>query len=93
MAEMLEQGCAYCFMEVSSHSVVQHRIAGLTFAAGIFTNLTRDHLDYHKTFEAYLKAKKEFFDHLPSGSFALVNTDDRNGSVMVQNTVAKKIHV
>lgn len=89
LAEMVEKGCTHCFMEVSSHAVVQHRITGLVFQGGIFTNLTRDHLDYHKTFEEYLKAKKGFFDALPEGSFALVNIDDRNGNVMVQNAKAK----
>jgi UDP-N-acetylmuramoyl-L-alanyl-D-glutamate--2,6-diaminopimelate ligase len=86
---MVDKGCGYCFMEVSSHAIDQKRIAGLEFAGGIFTNLTHDHLDYHKTFAAYLQAKKQFFDLLPSGTFALVNKDDRNGSVMVQNTSAK----
>jgi len=90
MSRMAEAGCAYCFMEVSSHAIDQERISGLTFAGGIFTNLTHDHLDYHKTFEAYLKAKKHFFDLLPSGSFALVNKDDKHGSVMLQNTLAGK---
>ena len=90
LARMVDAGCEYAFMEVSSHSVVQHRIAGLTFAGGIFTNLTRDHLDYHKTFENYLKAKKMFFDNLPSNAFALTNIDDRNGLVMLQNTKAEK---
>jgi UDP-N-acetylmuramoyl-L-alanyl-D-glutamate--2,6-diaminopimelate ligase len=89
-AQMLEAGCEYCFMEVSSHAVVQQRIAGIYFSGGIFTNLTHDHLDYHKTFTEYLKAKKGFFDGLPSSAFALVNLDDRNGEVMVQNTLAKK---
>lgn len=89
LAEMVESGCEYCFMEVSSHSVVQNRITGLKFKGGIFSNLTHDHLDFHKTFEAYLKAKKQFFDRLPSDSFALVNIDDKNGLVMVQNTKAK----
>lgn len=88
LAEMVDEGCGYCFMEVSSHSVVQRRIEGLTFAGGVFTNLTHDHLDYHKTFAEYLKAKKGFFDGLPKGTFALVNADDRNGKVMVQNTKA-----
>jgi UDP-N-acetylmuramoyl-L-alanyl-D-glutamate--2,6-diaminopimelate ligase len=88
LGKMVDAECKYCFMEVSSHAVVQHRIAGLTFAGGMFTNITRDHLDYHKTFEEYIKAKKEFFDNLPAGSFALTNTDDRNGNVMVQNTKA-----
>ena len=90
LCEMVNAGCAYAFMEVSSHSVEQRRIAGLTFAGGIFTNLTWDHIDYHKTFEAYLKAKKTFFDELPSNAFALTNIDDRNGLVMLQNTKAKK---
>ena len=88
MAEMVQDGCSYCFMEVSSHSVVQHRISGLTFAGGIFSNLTHDHLDFHKTFEEYLKAKQLFFTSLPSGAFALTNIDDRNGKIMVQNTKA-----
>lgn len=87
--DMVELGCEYCFMEVSSHSVVQGRIAGLVFAGGIFSNITHDHLDYHKTFDEYIRAKKGFFDSLPAGSFALVNTDDRNGRVMVQNTKAQ----
>jgi UDP-N-acetylmuramoyl-L-alanyl-D-glutamate--2,6-diaminopimelate ligase len=90
MAEMVDAGCDYCFMEVSSHSVDQHRIAGLTFAGAIFTNLTHDHLDYHKTFDAYLKAKKGFFDSLPKQAFALTNKDDKNGLVMLQNTKAHK---
>lgn len=88
LARMVEAGCEYVFMEVSSHSVVQNRIGGLRFVGGIFTNLTRDHLDYHKTFENYLKAKKQFFDQLPRDSFAVVNADDKNGLVMVQNTRA-----
>jgi UDP-N-acetylmuramoyl-L-alanyl-D-glutamate--2,6-diaminopimelate ligase len=88
--DMVAKGCDYCFMEVSSHAVVQHRIGGLVFAGGIFTNLTHDHLDYHKTFDNYLKAKKTFFDGLPKGAFALTNGDDKNGNVMMQNTKAKK---
>jgi UDP-N-acetylmuramoyl-L-alanyl-D-glutamate--2,6-diaminopimelate ligase len=88
--EMVTEGCEYCFMEVSSHAVVQHRIAGLNYAGGIFTNITHDHLDYHKTFEEYLKAKKTFFDLLPASAFALVNTDDKNGRYMIQNTRANK---
>ena len=90
LREMVEAGCEYCFMEVSSHSVVQERIAGLQFAGGIFTNLTHEHLDYHKTFIEYLNAKKRLFDNLTSGSFALVNADDKNGMVMIQNTKAHK---
>lgn len=89
LAEMVGAGCDYCFMEVSSHSVVQKRVAGLSFAGGIFTNITHDHLDYHGTFANYIAAKKGFFDALPKGSFALVNADDRNGQVMVQNTAAR----
>lgn len=88
LAEMVEKGCEYCFMEVSSHSVVQHRIAGLRFCGGVFSNITHDHLDFHKTFDEYIKAKKRFFDELPRDAFALVNVDDRNGRVMVQNTKA-----
>jgi UDP-N-acetylmuramoyl-L-alanyl-D-glutamate--2,6-diaminopimelate ligase len=88
MAEMAACGCEYCFMEVSSHSIVQRRIEGLTFAGAIFTNITHDHLDYHKTFAEYIRAKKLFFDDLPPEAFALVNADDRNGRVMAQNTRA-----
>lgn len=88
LAEMAERGCDYCFMEVSSHSIVQERIAGLTFAGGIFTNITHEHLDYHGTFAEYIRAKKRFFDRLLKGAFALVNADDRNGAVMVQNSAA-----
>lgn len=88
MREMVDAGCAYCFMEVSSHAIVQERIRGLHFEGGIFTNITHDHLDYHKTFAAYIEAKKLFFDRLPAGAFALTNADDRNGRVMVQNTAA-----
>ncbi|BAU56032.1 UDP-N-acetylmuramoyl-L-alanyl-D-glutamate--2,6-diaminopimelate ligase [Mucilaginibacter gotjawali] len=90
MSDMVEQGCDYCFMEVSSHAIAQHRIAGLNFAGAIFSNLTHDHLDYHKTFEKYLKAKKAFFDDLSSNAFALTNGDDKNGNVMLQNTKAHK---
>lgn len=89
LREMADAGCSYCFMEVSSHAIVQDRIRGLRFAGGIFTNITHDHLDYHKTFAAYIQAKKRFFDQLPADAFALVNVDDRNGRVMVQNTRAK----
>ncbi|RKR85461.1 UDP-N-acetylmuramoylalanyl-D-glutamate--2,6-diaminopimelate ligase [Mucilaginibacter gracilis] len=88
--DMVNQGCDYCFMEVSSHAVAQHRIEGLVFAGAIFTNLTHDHLDYHKTFDNYLKAKKAFFDTLPKSAFALTNIDDKNGNVMLQNTKATK---
>jgi len=90
MAEMVKAGCEYAFMEVSSHAVDQKRIAGLKFAGGIFTNLTHDHLDYHKTFSNYLYAKKGFFDSLPQDAFALINSDDRNGSVMIQNCRAAR---
>jgi UDP-N-acetylmuramoyl-L-alanyl-D-glutamate--2,6-diaminopimelate ligase len=89
LSEMVECGCDYCFMEVSSHSVVQGRIAGLKFKGGIFSNITHDHLDYHETFDKYIKAKKGFFDSLDKDAFALVNTDDRNAKIMVQNTKAK----
>ena len=88
LREMAQCGCQYCFMEVSSHAAVQRRTAGLHFAGGVFTNITHDHLDYHKTFAEYIRAKKSFFDALPPTAFALVNTDDRNGRVMVQNTRA-----
>lgn len=88
LAKMVERGCDYCFMEVSSHSIAQERIAGLTFAGGVFTNITHEHLDYHGTFAEYIRVKKMFFDSLPAGAFALVNADDRNGTVMVQNTAA-----
>lgn len=88
LALMVENGCEYAFMEVSSHSVDQNRISGLKFAGGIFTNLTRDHLDYHKTFDAYLKAKKKFFDGLGKDAFAITNADDKNGLVMLQNCKA-----
>ncbi len=88
LAEMLKKGCTHCFMEVSSHAVVQERIAGLTFAGALFTNITHDHLDFHQTFDNYIKAKKGFFDQLPQTAFALVNIDDRRGAVMVQNTAA-----
>ena len=88
LAQMVEEGCEYAFMECSSHAIQQKRIGGLRFVGGIFTNLTRDHLDYHKTFENYRNAKKAFFDALPKGSFAITNADDKNGMVMVQNTQA-----
>ena len=89
LARMVEAGCEYAFMECSSHAIAQKRIGGLTFAGGIFTNLTRDHLDYHKTFENYRDAKKAFFDMLPKTAFAITNADDKNGMVMVQNTKAQ----
>ena len=88
LAKMVEAGCDYAFMECSSHAIAQKRIGGLKFAGGLFTNLTRDHLDYHKTFENYRDAKKKFFDDLPKGAFAITNADDKNGMVMVQNTKA-----
>ena len=89
MREMADAGCDYCFMECSSHAIVQERTRGLDFAGGIFSNITHDHLDYHKTFAEYIRAKKRFFDTLPAGAFALTNADDRNGAVMVQNTAAR----
>ncbi len=90
LKEMADAGCEYCFMEVSSHSVVQQRIAGLVFAGGIFTNITHDHLDYHGSFAAYIRAKQGFFDQLPRTAFALYNADDKNGEVMVQNSPARR---
>jgi len=89
LSDMVESGCAYAFMEVSSHAIHQNRIEGLTFAGGIFTNISRDHLDYHKDLKEYIFVKKAFFDMLPRNAFALINTDDRRGRVMVQNTKAK----
>ncbi len=91
LREMVDAGCEYCFMEVSSHSIVQERIRGLKFEGAVFTNITHDHLDYHKTFAEYIKAKKRLFDSLPKEAFALVNADDRNGEVMAQNTRARTI--
>ena len=91
IAEMVAEGCAYCFMEVSSIGVEQERVSGLHFAAGIFSNLTHDHLDYHKTFAEYLRCKKLFFDRLPASAWAIINVDDKNGPVMVQNTAAKVV--
>lgn len=90
LADMVEAGCTHCFMEVSSHAVAQHRIAGLRFEGAAFTNITHDHLDYHGTFKAYIEAKKGFFDELSADAFALTNLDDKNGMVMLQNTKAKK---
>jgi UDP-N-acetylmuramoyl-L-alanyl-D-glutamate--2,6-diaminopimelate ligase len=90
LRRMVDAGCKYAFMEVSSHSIVQERISGLEFAGGVFTNITHDHLDYHKTFAEYIRAKKTFFDHLPADAFALTNKDDANGAVMLQNTRATK---
>ena len=90
MREMVDEGCDYCFMECSSHAIVQQRIGGLHFVGGLFTNITHEHLDYHKTFAEYIRAKKSFFDALPKEAFALVNIDDRNGEVMLQNTKAAR---
>jgi UDP-N-acetylmuramoyl-L-alanyl-D-glutamate--2,6-diaminopimelate ligase len=90
LKQMVDAGCVYCFMEVSSHAVVQHRIEGLVFVGGVFSNITHDHLDFHKTFDNYIKAKKGFFDSLPKHAFALTNADDKNGFVMLQNTKATK---
>lgn len=89
--EMIEMGCEYCFMEVSSHGVHQKRTEGLQFEGGVFTNLSHDHLDYHPTFAEYRDVKKSFFDHLPKSAFALTNVDDKNGAVMLQNTNARKL--
>lgn len=88
LGRMVDTGCEYAFMECSSHAIAQKRISGLKFTGGLFTNLTRDHLDYHKTFENYRNAKKAFFDELPKGAFAITNADDKNGMIMVQNTKA-----
>jgi UDP-N-acetylmuramoyl-L-alanyl-D-glutamate--2,6-diaminopimelate ligase len=90
LSKMVEAGCQYAFMEVSSHAIVQHRITGIKFIGAAFSNITHDHLDYHKTFEEYIRAKKLFFDNLQDDAFALTNKDDRNGLVMLQNTKAKK---
>ncbi|HYF69815.1 MAG TPA: UDP-N-acetylmuramoyl-L-alanyl-D-glutamate--2,6-diaminopimelate ligase [Ohtaekwangia sp.] len=90
LKQMMEEGCSHVFMEVSSHAIDQERIAGLKFAGAIFTNITHDHLDYHKTFENYIKAKKKYFDELSTEAFALVNADDKRGMVMLQNTKARK---
>ncbi len=90
LSKMVESGCTHCFMEVSSHAVVQHRISGLHFQGALFTNISHDHLDYHKTFDEYIKAKKGFFDMLGADAFALINKDDKRGMVMLQNTKAKQ---
>lgn len=90
LAEMADKGCTHVFMEVSSHAIHQRRVAGLAFAGGIFSNITHDHLDYHKTFEEYIRVKKSFFDHLPPTAFALLNADDKRGRVIGQNTTARK---
>lgn len=90
LLKMIEKGCDYCFMEVSSHATVQERIAGLAFSGGVFSNISHDHLDFHKTFDEYIKAKKYFFDQLPKSAFALTNVDDKRGAVMLQNTDAYK---
>jgi UDP-N-acetylmuramoyl-L-alanyl-D-glutamate--2,6-diaminopimelate ligase len=90
LARMVDEGCLYVFMEVSSHAIHQQRIAGLKFAGGIFSNITHDHLDYHKTFDEYIRVKKSFFDNLPASAFALTNLDDKRGAVMLQNTKARK---
>lgn len=90
LGKMVQTGVQYCFMEVSSHAIAQNRIAGLEFSGGVFSNITHDHLDYHKTFTEYLKVKKSFFDNLPSSAFALSNVDDKNGNIILQNTKAIK---
>lgn len=92
LAKMVSAGCSYVFMEVSSHALDQNRVAGLQFAGGLFTNITHEHLDYHKTFDEYIKAKKKFFDGLSSSAFAISNADDKRGAVMLQNTHAKKYY-
>ncbi|MBM3414371.1 MAG: UDP-N-acetylmuramoyl-L-alanyl-D-glutamate--2,6-diaminopimelate ligase [Bacteroidetes bacterium] len=92
LSEMKQAGCTHVFMEVSSHAIHQHRIAGLLFAGGVFSNITHDHLDYHQTFEAYVEVKKSFFDHLSAQAFAVSNADDKRGKIMLQDTPAKKIY-
>ncbi len=91
LKEMVDAGCTHVFMETSSHAIHQHRIAGLHYAGGIFSNITHDHLDYHKTFDEYIRVKKSFFDSLSSAAFAITNADDKRGAVMLQNTAAAKI--
>ncbi len=93
LADMVKAGCTHCFMEVSSHALVQHRVTGLDFAGALFTNITHDHLDYHETFDEYIRAKKLFFDNLTKKAFALVNADDKRGAVMLQNTKAKSTNI
>jgi UDP-N-acetylmuramoyl-L-alanyl-D-glutamate--2,6-diaminopimelate ligase len=90
LQRMVSEGCGYCFMEVSSHAIIQHRIEGITFVGGVFSNITHDHLDFHGTFDNYIRAKRGFFDMLPKGAFALTNADDKNGMVMLQNSKATK---
>lgn len=92
LAQMVEAGCSHVFMECSSHAIHQHRITGLQFTGALFSNITHDHLDYHKTFEEYIRVKKKFFDDLPSSAFAISNKDDKRGEVMLQNTAAKKLY-
>ncbi len=92
LKQMADAGCSHVFMEVSSHAIHQHRIAGLQFAGGLFSNITHDHLDYHKTFDEYIRVKKMFFDHLPPSAFAISNLDDKRGQVMLQNTAARKYY-
>lgn len=92
LSEMLNRGCSYCFMEVSSHAIHQHRIAGLHFRGALFTNITHDHLDYHKTFAEYIRVKKSWFDELPANAFSIINKDDKHGSVMVQNTASRILY-
>ncbi len=92
LSEMVEEGCTHVFMETSSHALHQHRVTGLQYAGGIFSNITHDHLDYHKTFDEYIRVKKAFFDSLPSSAFAISNADDKRGTVMLQNTNAKKYY-
>ncbi len=92
LKQMVDESCAYVFMEVSSHAIHQHRIAGLQFAGALFSNITHDHLDYHKTFDEYIRVKKSWFDNLPATAFAISNADDKRGAVMLQNTTAKKLY-